>query len=381
MISVAHSVSTWLPLTMTWVYNQVSRMDNCSSIVLADSIQNAEKFPWERIYLKQDRRRYLLLRMLKKAGMVSYVPYFDDAIKRHRPMILHSHFGDRAWSDISTAKRFGMRHVATFYGYDVGMLPNQQPAWRERYRGLFDSADLFFCEGPHMAGCLAGLGCPREKIRVQRLGAELENIPFAPRKIGDEGLVKILIAGTFREKKGIPYALEAVGMIRDKFPNIRVTVIGDATGSERDQKEKEKILAVISRYGLGPVTTLMGFQPFNVLKHEAYRHHLFLSPSVTASDGDTEGGSPVTITEMAASGMPVISTTHCDIPQAVIHGKTGWLVAERDLEALSQTLENAIRNNSAWPEMGRKARLHIENFFDAKSLVKGLEGHYGTLIF
>ncbi|MHB8173389.1 MAG: glycosyltransferase [Nitrospirota bacterium] len=309
-----------------------------------------------------------------------FPPLHGSAIKVHGARILHSHFGDMGWYDIPMAKKYGLRHIVTFYGYDVGLLPNLKPIWRERYLELFRSADLFLCEGPHMAECLFRLGCPREKVRVQRLGAELDGISFAPRKISEDGLVKILIAGTFREQKGIPDALKAIGIIKDRFPNIRVTVIGDATGSQRDQDEKRKILEVIKSYDLKPIIRLMGFQPFSVLMEEAYKSHIFLSPSVTASDGDTEGGSPVTITEMAASGMPVISTNHCDIPQAVKDGETGWLVAEHDPEALSRVLIYAIENNKTWPEVGRKARVHINAFFNARDLAKKLEEHYSGLL-
>ncbi len=69
----------------------------------------------------------------------------------------------------------------------------------------------------------------------------------------------------------------------------------------------------------------MGYQPHSTLFAEAYRHHIFLSPSVTASTGDTEGGAPVSLIEMAATGMLIVSTTHCDIPEVIKHGVTGLL--------------------------------------------------------
>jgi len=75
---------------------------------------------------------------------------------------------------------------------------------------------------------------------------------------------------------------------------------------------------------------MLGFQPHAILFEEAYKNHIFLSPSVTALDGDTEGGAPVTIIEMAATGMPIISTKHCDIPEVIKDGVTGFLANERD---------------------------------------------------
>ena len=111
--------------------------------------------------------------------------------------------------------------------------------------------------------------------------------------------LRVLIAGSFREKKGIPYALEALGRLQQEIP-LEITIIGDA--SERGEAEKLQILDTIKTHNLWPKTRMLGYQPHAILLEEAYRHHIFLSPSVTASDGDTEGGLPVSIIEMAATG-------------------------------------------------------------------------------
>ena len=70
---------------------------------------------------------------------------------------------------------------------------------------------------------------------------------------------------------------------------------------------------------------LLGYVSRETLREEAYEHDVFLAPSVTASNGDTEGGAPVAIIEMSASGMPIVSTNHCDIPSVVLDGVTGLL--------------------------------------------------------
>ena len=64
----------------------------------------------------------------------------------------------------------GIKHLVTFYGFDVNYLPQMDPSWSQRYQELFAQCDRVLCEGPHMAGCLVGLGCPESKVRVQHLG-------------------------------------------------------------------------------------------------------------------------------------------------------------------------------------------------------------------
>lgn len=80
----------------------------------------------------------------------------------------------------------------------------------------------------------------------------------------------------------------------------------------------------------------MGYQPHSVFLREVERHHIFLSPSVHVSNGDSEGGVPVSLIEASTSGMPILSTNHCDIPEVIVDGQSEYLVPERDVRALTE---------------------------------------------
>jgi glycosyltransferase involved in cell wall biosynthesis len=90
-----------------------------------------------------------------------------------------------------------------------------------------------------------------------------------------------------------------------------------------------------------------------------------------ASSGDREG-TPVAILEAAASGLPVIATRHAGIPEAVIHGETGLLVDELDIEAMAEHIAVLATDAGLAGALGRRARQHIRvNYSMAKS-VQGL---------
>jgi colanic acid/amylovoran biosynthesis glycosyltransferase len=144
--------------------------------------------------------------------------------------------------------------------------------------------------------------------------------------------------------------------------------------------EKRRILETIEKGKLGSKVSLPGYQPYDVMLNEARTHHVFLSPSVTAADGDTEGGAPVTIIEMAASGMMVVSTTHCDIPGVIRNGETGLLAAERDVDGLVERLEWLVANPDAWRAMQDAGREHIEAEFDARRQGERLGEVYAELV-
>lgn len=378
---VFHSATTWLEPTQTWLYNQVRYLpDSIESHVVTRSTENLDRFPVQNLYsldsLSPGHR--LWETSLRKLRIRRHLGLLAEQTVRHKAQVLHSHFSWMGWENLNLAKHQNVKHVVTFYGLDVCYLPTF-PRWKRRYEKLFEQIDLILCEGPHMAQCIANLGCSSSKIRVHHLGVPTNEIDFQPRRWNPGQLLRILIAASFREKKGIQYAIEALGRLRDKF-DFEITIIGDASASPESQAQKKEIESVIDRYKLRRRTRMLGFQPHDVLMKEATEHHVFLSPSVTAKNGDTEGGVPVTIIELMASGMPIVSSQHCDIPGVVIDGRTGYLAPERDVDGLCVAIEKLLQRHEDWQAMLAEGRAHVEREFDACRQGMQLAGIYEELV-
>lgn len=379
-LPVAHSFGVWLPPTMTWAYNQIRYLPDAAPVVLAVELRDdADQFPWEPTY-SAGRFEHRLIVAARRRGLPLYPRSYREAFRRHRPRVLHSHFGYQGWYDLTLAARHRAAHVVTFYGHDVKMYPTTWPVWYDRYRRLFAAADLVLCEGPFMRRSIVELGCPGAKTRVQRLGVETERIEFVARRPRPDGSARILIAGAFREKKGIPLALEAVARVRERYPRVQVTVIGDSNGSVAEEAEKRRIAAVVADRGLADVVTLCGFVPYERFVAAAREHDIFLSPSITARDGDCEGGAPVSIIEMAAGGMPVVASDHCDIPQVVDDGLSGLLAPEGDLDGLVERLAEVVGHPERWEAMGRAGRDLVVERFDVGVCAVHLRALYDELL-
>ena len=365
-VVVLHSVSRWLPQTCTWLYTQVRHLpEYFESHVACEFVQNLDQFDVPRIHcFDEHRARFFVERGMRRLRLRSHMGSVFQTSRRIRAGILHSHFGNQGWASARQAKAAGLKHVVTYYGLDVNFLPRSDHRWYARYREMFGLVDLVLCEGPFMAQAIRNLGCPADKVRVHHLGVDVSRIPFRPRvPLANEPL-RVLISAAFREKKGIPTALEALALMQKDIP-LEITIIGDAPADARGQHEKRRILDTLARTGLGGRTRLLGYLPYGTLMAEAERHHLFLSPSQTARDGDTEGGAPVSIIEMAASGMPVVSTRHCDIPEVIVSGTTGFLADEEDAPQLARHMEWLYRHPRQWPEMLAAGRRRIETEFSA----------------
>lgn len=366
-IKVIHSTHRWLPQTQTWLYNQIKYLPGrIESHIVCQETLNLDQFSLPNIHSlhASSRWAYYWQRAIRWLGIRQHLSLLTEQLQKQQGQLLHSHFGNLGWANLAAARQANVRHVVTFYGRDVNHLPQQDSRWYGRYQELFSQVDCVLCEGPFMGQCVIRLGCPAGKVQVHHLGVPVEQFPFRPRFWNGQEPLRVLIAASFQEKKGIPYAIEALGKVQREIP-LEVTLIGDADGSSRSQQEKQRILDAIERAGLSASIQRLGYQPYARLMEEAYRHHLFLAPSVTAGDGDTEGGAPVGIIEMLATGMMVVSTTHCDIPEVIEHGVTGLLAAERDADGLAEQIRWLAAHPGEWQPMAMRARQRMETDFNA----------------
>lgn len=366
-INVLHSIPVWLEQTLTWLYTQVNHLPaDVESHVACVRTANLDQFGLPNIHVlvtAEPAWQRIMQKWLRFLKIRTYSHLLEQTVRQHDIRLLHSHFGNIGWQNLPIAQKYDLRHVVTFYGRDVTHLPQADPAWRDRYQELFANARRILCEGHHMAGEVIRLGCPADKVQVHHLGVDVENIAFQPCLWQSGTPLRVLMAASFREKKGLPYAIAALGRLQKDVP-LEITLIGDATSTPDSQREKQKILAAIDKHNL-PVNRL-GFQPYHRLMQEAYRHHVFLSPSVVAEDGDTEGGAPVSLIDMAACGLMIVSTTHCDIPEIVLDKQTGLLADERDVDGLVERLRWLVAHPQRWEAMLQAGRNHIEAEYNAR---------------
>jgi colanic acid/amylovoran biosynthesis glycosyltransferase len=272
--------------------------------------------------------------------------------------MIHAHFGPVANSFRFARALWNAPLVVTFHGYDFSMTPRALGA--DVYRRLFQDADAVMTISEYAQARLEELGCPSEKLHVIRMGLRLDDFPFRARDLTDGDPVRILTVGRLVEKKGLEYALRAVARVRRQCPDLRYNIIGDGP-------LKTVLQRLIDELELGSVVTLCGARDGDFVRRQMAESHLFLLPSVTAADGDQEG-IPVSLMEAQASGMPVLSTRHSGIAELVSDGESGFLVAERDVDALAHRLLHLINHREEWAQMGNEGRKLVESRFNMATL-------------
>ena len=370
---IAHYHEIYLNLTETFIYEYISKIKAYNVLFISRQLMNLEHFPFERIYsLSQlneigDSINRRLKRLYKREM------YFEYLLRRKRARLIHAHFGNNGWEMLPYKEKIGIPLITTFYGFDMSSLPKDK-IWQERYQHLFREGDLFLVEGSHMKRKLTELGCPSKKIRIQHIAIDVDQFKYIDRKHVLDEKIRILFCGRFVEKKGLIYAIKAIEiLIKKGVTNIELTVIGD--GELRPEIEKYILENQLKNY-----VTMIGIQPLSLFPQFMYNSHIMLQPSLTAKDGNSEGGAPTVLLEAQATGLPIVSTLHADIPEVVRDGKSGFLVPERDHEAMAEKLIYLIKHPEDRKSMGIQGREHIEKNYNIEKEVKKLEQIYSGMI-
>jgi colanic acid/amylovoran biosynthesis glycosyltransferase len=376
-LTVVHRSPVWLRRTEAWLHEQITMLPaSVTSHVVCDRLSEPELFPVPHLSAlsSNGRMRFVWDKGLRRLGLRRHSGFLLECTRRGADL-LHSHFGPTGWADVPVARRARVKHVVTFYGYDAQRVPREDGRWFDRYAELFESVDRVLCEGPHLAQTVVGLGCPRDKVRVHHLGVRVADLPFVPRAY-ETGPLRVLIASSFREKKGIPYAIEALGRLARDL-RLVVTIVGDTDGTPEGDREKARIRQAVEHHGIDQSVRFLGFLTHGELVEEAYRNHVCVAPSLEAADGDTEGGAPMILVLFAATGMPVVSTRHCDIPDVLADG-AHLLAEERDVEGLVARLHWLLENR--WNDFLARLRRRMEEEYDSERQGLRLAAHYTEVV-
>jgi colanic acid/amylovoran biosynthesis glycosyltransferase len=260
--------------------------------------------------------------------------------------------------------------VTTFHGVDISA--GMKKSGRKIYASLFERGDLFLPISERWRRRLIELGCNETKIQVHRMGIDCRRFTFKPRLPEPNGSFKIITIARMVEKKGLEFGIRAFAKLKKEYENVEYIIIGDGP-------LKPDLELLIKKLNVRNSVRILGSQEQNKVIEIMDTSHLFMLPSVTASDGDQEG-IPVVLMEAMAVGLPVISTIHSGIPELVEDGLSGFLVPEKDETALFERLKYLVENSHRWPEMGHHGRKIVEAHYDINLLNDKLVKIYEQLL-
>jgi glycosyltransferase involved in cell wall biosynthesis len=270
----------------------------------------------------------------------------SELMARKRPDVVLCYFGDVAMRILPTALEKQVPVVAYLHG---DFLFNTHRWYRS---SLLRSL-------PHFAAVvvvttaerdwLHGVGVPSHKIHVVPCGAPI-NV-FRPATHTSRADVRFIMASRLSEEKGCHLSLMAFSKFVKSHPSVRLSVFGD--GPQRPDLEK-----MAADLGLTSQIDFHGYVNQTDLAAQMTNHDIFIQHSLRKE------GSPVSIVEAMASGLPVISTPVGGIADLVLDRETGLVVKEGDVNSMAEAMELLI-DAKVRRTMGRAAVARARTYFNS----------------
>lgn len=208
------------------------------------------------------------------------------------------------------------------------------------------------------------VGIPAAKNLLINNGVDTTH--FHPGAI-DAGQFVIGTVGRIQDVKNQAGLVDAFIALRAQLPaqreRLRLVIIGD--GPLRAQLE-----AQVRDNGIGDVVTLAGARTDIACQMRGF--------SVFALSSIAEG-TPVTLLEAMACGLPVVSTAVGGIPELVQDGVTGTLVPARDAQALAGALACYAVDPGLAARHGAAGRARIETHYSVNAMVQAYVALYDSL--
>jgi colanic acid/amylovoran biosynthesis glycosyltransferase len=371
---VACYCATFLKPEMLHIYRQITSLTRVSPLVIAQKREEAERYPFDRITVvgkpaMHFARRFWSRQIRAAPWQVSRreVNTLASVLENAQAKLLHIYFGHIAVHLLPLIHAWGKPSVVSFHGADV-MVDLERPAYRAATKQMLEAVRLVLVRSESLGRALIEIGCSPEKIRIQRTGIPVDEIPFRTRAWPSDGAWKFVQACRLIEKKGLKTSLLAFAKFAARYPQSTFTIAGE--GPLRSELE-----AQARELGIGDKVSFPGFVSQAQLREHFYGSQIFLHPSERGADGNQEGV-PNSMLEAMASGLPVFATEHGGIPEAIEHGKSGILVMESDHDALADALLDAVAHPDQLTAMARNGADSVRQKFEQTAQTRKLEEYY-----
>jgi colanic acid/amylovoran biosynthesis glycosyltransferase len=308
----------------------------------------------------------------KSAASMSLLYEAIPLVGRSSYDIIHCHFGPNG-NRGRLLRDFGFlegKLITTFHGFDITKLLQKQG--KNIYDRLFDTGDIFLPISKRWRDLLIELGCDEKKIVVHRMGVDCKKFAFKPRQLPKNSKVRFVSIARFVEKKGLEYGIRAVAKLARVNKNIEYSIVGDGP-------LKRHLQDLSMELGVTDTVHMVGSKPQHQVIKILNKAHILVAPSVTTKVGNQEG-IPVVLMEGMAMGLPIVSTQHSGIPELIENGVSGFLVPERNIDALFDKLHYLVKRPEIWPKMGRHGRKCVQERYDINKLNDRLVEIYQRLL-
>jgi glycosyltransferase involved in cell wall biosynthesis len=300
---------------------------------------------------------------LRARNALYFAEFFDRSGVDH----VHVHFANRAAHTALFLKEIsGIPFSVTAHGQDFMKDLGSDDLLRE----ICAAAEFVAAETDYSRDLLRQR-CPNSAAKIHKVynGIDLERFPAARNEatrpaVAPYHLLRIVSVGRLVAFKGFGDLIDACAELARRRIDFVCDIIGDGPLHETLQ-------AKIEQLDLSSRVNLLGSLSQGAVLEKLQAADIFALASTTDAQGATDVF-PTVILEAMASARPVVSTRLAGIPELVIDGQTGILAPPGDSTALSEALEQLLRDPELRLRFGHSGRARIEQHFRIEQTVAPL---------
>jgi glycosyltransferase involved in cell wall biosynthesis len=225
--------------------------------------------------------------------------------------------------------------------------------------------------GPHGRHLAEHEGCPAARIVVIPNGVDVERFRPAAADASlrvalglPQAVAVIGIVAALRPEKQHELFLHAAVLVHRQSPECRFLIVGDGP-------QRAKLEALAGDLGLAGVVHFLGTRD-DVPQLLALMDVFVLTSKMEAN--------PVSILEAMASGKPVVATRVGSVPETVLDGRTGYLVAPGSADEVAAKVLELLGDPVRAAAMGKAGREEVMAHWSIGQMIEGyqemLEGLY-----
>jgi phosphatidyl-myo-inositol dimannoside synthase len=246
------------------------------------------------------------------------------------------------------------RVVASTHGHEVGW--SMLPAARQALRRIGRDADALTVVSRYTRGRVAAAFGPDAALEHLPSGIDAEVFRPDPGaraelrrryRLGDAPVLSCV--SRLVARKGQDVLIRVLPQVRARVPGARLLLVGDGPYGERLRR-------LAAELGVAEHVVFTGAVPAAELPAHHAVGDAFALPCRTRGGGLDVEGLGIVLLEAAACGLPVVAGDSGGAPETVRDGRTGHVVAGRDLDAVAGAVAGLLGDPDRARAMGAAGR-------------------------
>lgn len=339
----------------TFINKHIKNLYPKNTVIITDGVETDgfEKWDISCPYLELNKIRNPLISSLfnriyrKNTNDLIFRKYYlpiKEFIHENNVTTILGEYLDRSMLIFKISQKLNIPFYVHAHGYDVSICLNDEK-WRTEYLN-YNNAAAIIVPNIQIKNNLINIGIKDNLINIVPYGVDIPK-----QRIKDnnkKSVISCLAVGRMVTKKAPIFLLDSFRRASKIFPNITLDYIGEGS-------LYPAVSQYIQSFSLENKIKLHGAQPNYIVKDYMLKSDIFLQHSITDPYTGDQEGLPVAILEAMAHSIPVISTNHAGIPEAIINGVNGFLVDEGDVGNMSNKIIKLCKDEMLRKNFSEKA--------------------------